>query len=97
MTNKNNGIKININKYKHSMRTKYLKIKDYIETHINKGKHGQLLPTEKELSKQFSVSHMTVRKVYGYFEKEGLLYRKKGKGTFIRKVNHIQKNLHFFL
>ncbi len=78
------------------MQTKYIEIQNYIEELIAKGENGYILPTEKELSVKFNVSHMTVRKVYEYFEKEGLLYRKKGKGTFIRKINFIKKDLHFF-
>ncbi|MCM8772357.1 MAG: GntR family transcriptional regulator [Candidatus Omnitrophica bacterium] len=77
------------------MKIKYIAIQDYIQKLIEKGKHGDILPSEKELSKKFNVSHMTVRRVYEYFEKEGRVYRKKGKGTFIRKINFRKDDLHF--
>ena len=44
---------------------------------------GQLIPNEKTLVELFDVSIGTVRKAIGALEKEGLLMRKQGLGTFV--------------
>jgi GntR family transcriptional regulator len=43
------------------------------------------LPSEPELSEIFSVNRGTVRHALQVLEKEGLIFREKGKGTFIRR------------
>ena len=78
------------------MRIKYIEIENYLKEIIKNGKDKELLPSEKDLVKKFNVSRMTVKKVYDHFEKEGLIYRKKGKGTFIRKINFKNKEFHFY-
>jgi len=78
------------------MKIKYIEIQNYLRKIIEKGNNKEPLPSEKYLVEKFNVSRMTVRKVYDYFEKEGLIYRKKGKGTFIRKINFDKKELHFY-
>lgn len=44
---------------------------------------GNKLPTEQELSKQFKVSRITVRKALKELEQRGLIIKVQGKGTFI--------------
>jgi len=44
---------------------------------------GQLIPNEKTLVDLFNVSIGTVRRAIGALEKEGLLMRKQGLGTFV--------------
>ena len=44
---------------------------------------GQLIPNEKTLVELFNVSIGTVRKAIGALEKEGILIRKQGLGTFV--------------
>ncbi|CAA7603080.1 GntR bacterial regulatory protein HTH signature [Acididesulfobacillus acetoxydans] len=46
---------------------------------------GELFPTDKELMQQYGVSSTTVRRAVGQLVQEGLLERKAGKGTFVRK------------
>lgn len=53
-------------------------------------KTGQLspedaIPTERELSEQFSVSRITVRKAVDGLVYEGMLTRRRGAGTFVAK------------
>ena len=44
---------------------------------------GALLPGELELSQAFSVCRTTVRRAFQLLEEEGLVVRKKGKGSFV--------------
>jgi GntR family transcriptional regulator len=43
------------------------------------------LPSEPELSEIFSVNRGTVRHALQVLEREGLIFREKGKGTFVRR------------
>jgi GntR family transcriptional regulator len=45
----------------------------------------QALPSENELVKKFQVSRATVRQALALLEREGLIYKTKGKGTYIAK------------
>lgn len=44
---------------------------------------GDLLPTEKDLQEQFDVSRATVRQALDMLVNEGLIYRQRGRGTFV--------------
>jgi GntR family transcriptional regulator len=44
-----------------------------------------LLPSEAELCETFSVNRGTIRHALDLLEREGLIYREKGRGTFIRR------------
>ncbi|GAB2566443.1 GntR family transcriptional regulator [Gracilibacillus alcaliphilus] len=44
---------------------------------------GDQIPAEKELSKQFNVSNITIKKALEKLSSEGLIYRTRGKGTFV--------------
>lgn len=44
---------------------------------------GALLPSEAELCRALDVSRSTVRQAIGELEEEGLVMRKRGKGTFV--------------
>jgi len=48
-------------------------------------KVNEVIPSELEIQKQFSVSRITVRRAIAELEREGYLNRKPGKGTFITK------------
>ena len=43
------------------------------------------LPSENELCRLYDVTRATVRHALELLEREGLIYRKKGKGTFLRR------------
>lgn len=45
---------------------------------------GRKLPTERELSEEYGVSRATVRKALDILEQRGQVYRKQGKGTFVK-------------
>lgn len=69
----------------------YRRIYDDIREKIADGRlaPGMKLSTEQEIAKQYQVSRPTVRQALLELEREGLLERYRGKGTFI---SHSQKN-----
>ncbi|WP_156291238.1 GntR family transcriptional regulator [Oceanobacillus salinisoli] len=44
---------------------------------------GDLLPSEREYAEKYDISRMTVRQAITNIAKEGLIYRQKGRGTFV--------------
>lgn len=75
---------------------KYQQIKQSILHYIEKmglQESGGCLPTERELCERFSASRMTVRKAVDELEAQHILYRIKGKGTFVYPENLISQSL----
>jgi GntR family transcriptional regulator len=58
-----------------------------LQEEINSGKFGQgdLFATEKSLMERFNVSSTTVRRALQELVRRGFLFRKVGKGTFVRR------------
>ncbi len=56
------------------------------EIHSGQFKQGDFFATEKSLMEQFRVSSTTVRRALQVLVQKGYLYRKAGKGTFIRRL-----------
>lgn len=70
----------------------YAKIKDALRARILDGTyapHSQM-PSEHELCAAFGVSRITVRQALGDLQKEGLIFRLHGKGTFVAKPKAFQ-------
>ncbi|HTJ94088.1 MAG TPA: GntR family transcriptional regulator [Pararobbsia sp.] len=70
----------------------YTQIKDRLRGSILDGSyptHSQL-PSESELGAMFDVSRITVRQALGDLQKEGLIFRIHGKGTFVAKPKAFQ-------
>ncbi|WP_251636895.1 GntR family transcriptional regulator [Sporosarcina sp. NCCP-2716] len=63
----------------------YVQIEELLRERIAEGTYpvNSLIPSERDLSAQFGVSRMTVRQALLNLVKEGLLYREKGRGTFV--------------
>jgi GntR family transcriptional regulator len=62
----------------------YHQIKKHLLDKINKGelKPGDMLPSEMQLSAQFNVSRITIRRALKELIQQGILYTQQGKGTF---------------
>lgn len=64
---------------------KYIEVVEWVKEEIASGrlKVGDKMPTERQLAEQFHLSRMTVRHATGILEKERLITRVRGSGTFI--------------
>ncbi|MBQ2061671.1 MAG: GntR family transcriptional regulator [Oscillospiraceae bacterium] len=56
---------------------------------------GQLLPSESELCRALDISRNTVRQAIGELETEGLVVRKRGKGTFVSDPNNTRRGVQY--
>jgi GntR family transcriptional regulator len=63
----------------------YYQLKNILKSRIlsNELKGNGRLPTEAEFCKEYNVSRVTVRQALSELMKEGLIYRDRGKGTFV--------------
>lgn len=70
----------------------YIKISETLKKEISGGIYGagDLLPTEDELEERFSASRTTIRNAVGKLERDGLVYRRQGKGTIVQEPKPIQ-------
>ena len=64
----------------------YVQLRDQMREKITSGewREHQQIPTENELALQYNVARTTVRRALADMENRGLLYRKPGRGTFVR-------------
>jgi GntR family transcriptional regulator len=76
---------INVSLNKNTPIPLYFQLKECIKEKIETGelKPGDLLPSERELSQVHQISRPTVRQALRELVNEGLLYREKGKGTYV--------------
>ncbi len=61
----------------------YQILKDKIDRH--ELTVGDMVPTELELSQEFGVSRITSKRVLQELEKDGLIIRIRGKGSFVKE------------
>jgi len=66
---------------------KYLQLANRIREKIEQGEWpvGMLVPSERDLCRTYQLSRMTVRQALTDLEREGLLIREHGKGTFVAR------------
>ena len=71
---------------------------DFLKQGINAGQWvpGDLLPSESQLSNTLNISVGTVRKAIDELEKEKLVYRHQGKGTYVSKFDFNRSLFQFF-
>lgn len=70
----------------------YSQLKELLRARILDGAYPPLsrMPSESELGKAFGVSRITVRQALGDLQKEGLIFKIHGKGTFVAKPKAFQ-------
>ena len=71
----------------------YSQIKDSLRAQIATGAYKPLdrIPSESELMQWFEVSRVTVRQALGDLEKEHLIFRVPGKGSFVARPRPFQE------
>lgn len=72
----------------------YFQLRTLLLEQIEKGvlKPGDIIPTERELIDRYGVSRITVRQAINSLMADGLLFRQRGRGTFVRR-NRIEQEL----
>jgi GntR family transcriptional regulator len=70
---------------RHSPLPLYHQLYEILRGSIQRGEWqpGDLIPAESELIEQYAVSRTTVRQVLDMLVKEGLIYRQRGRGSFV--------------
>ena len=64
----------------------YIQLKNELLKEIRENyKSGDMIPSEGSIEKKYGVSRITVRKAIEQLEREGILDKKQGKGTFIKE------------
>lgn len=76
----------------------YQRLRDEIAARIAAGDWlpGAVIPTEAELTKTYGIATGTVRKAVDALVNEGLLQRRQGRGTFVRRPNFDSSFMRFF-
>ena len=70
--------------------TKYQNVYSVIKNNIasNKWPVGKIIPSEHELVDYFRVSRITIRSALNMLENDGLVTRKRGKGTIVKNTTN---------
>ena len=73
----------------------YVQLMQKIKNSISNGELqvGSRIPAEQEICTSYGVSRITVRKAVSELEKQGILEKKQGKGTFVT-IPAIRRKLH---
>lgn len=73
----------------------YIQIMDLIKSNIASGdfKEGDKLPSVREYSTTLKVNPNTVQRSYQELEREGLVFTKRGMGTFVTEDKNLIKRI----
>lgn len=73
----------------------YEKIINYLKDKIIKKEllPGDRLPTEMELAQKFGVSRITSKRALEELRSDGMIYRVRGRGSFVSESGHLEKAL----
>src|SRR6478672_9837946 len=73
---------------RNAAKTKHRKLFEELGGAIDKGDFvpGQRLPTEAELMQQYGVSRTTVTRTLRDLEHRGVIWRRRGSGTFVKEI-----------
>jgi GntR family transcriptional regulator len=68
--------------------TLYQQIVDGLKREVSEGRlrPGEPLPSFRQLAEDLLVSVITVKRAYEELEREGIIYRRQGLGTFVAKA-----------
>jgi GntR family transcriptional regulator len=68
----------------------YQQIVDRVKREVSEGrlKPGASLPSFRQLAEDLLVSVITVKRAYEELEREGIIYRRQGLGTFVADLGH---------
>lgn len=69
------------------MAYKYKEVAETLRQEIKSGKYspGELLPDQNQIAKNFNTTRITVHKALQLLIIEGMIYSKRGSGTYVRK------------
>ena len=76
----------------------YQQLKEWIKKEIASGtwKTGEMIPSENELAAAFSISPGTVKKALSELVREGVIARRRGKGSFVARPDFRRSLFRFF-
>lgn len=76
----------------------HARVRDDLERRIRTAEWAQdsALPAETDLAQEYGASVGTLRRVVGELVAEGLLYRRQGRGTFVRRADFTSSLFRFF-
>lgn len=63
----------------------YQQLIDNFRDFAQKSEPGTALPSENAISKRYGVARMTVSRAFNHLVEEGIIYRERGRGTFVSK------------
>ena len=75
---------------------KYIEISNELRNHILKDNlyhPNDQIPCEKDLCIQYGASKMTIKKALDILVDEGLIYKKRGHGTFVKGLSQQQLDI----
>ena len=61
----------------------YLRIADRLEHAIGRRRPGSLLPSEREMAREYGINRLTARAALDELERRHLVSRRQGRGTFV--------------